>query len=170
MIQLTGAFLTIFCLLSTILLSRPFLTFLIKWSSKKKLVKLNKQVKDIYYSYEELTYFVSLPNRNPDIFQAPLSRFKADPVFRSFIFPEIEGLRIYLKTAEGETHIAYMSSDKLRVPALDRLKHENLINEKEYHNMKLYILIHPVTKKAFIDEVYRQIRRDDRILIIDEPV
>jgi hypothetical protein len=155
-------------LMSSILLSRPSYQYLIKWKSEKKFAKFNTTIKDVHFSFEELTYFVSLPNRNPKIFHADIKRFEAKPVYRSFIFPVLEGLMITKADSEQNINIAFMAWKHFRIPLLERWRHEQKINEKEYEEMRSYILMHNQTKLAFIEEAYRQIRRNDKIMIVDE--
>ncbi|WP_280768161.1 hypothetical protein [Salipaludibacillus daqingensis] len=157
-------------LTSVVLFSRSFFQFLIKRRSEKKFTKLHTMINDVHFSFEELTYFVSLPNRNPDIFNAKINHFHAKPVFRSFIFPVHEGLMITVNESDQVLNIAFMDWKHFRIPLLERWRHEQKINEKEYEEMRSYVLMHKRTRKAFIEEAYRQIRRDDRILIVDEPI
>jgi len=149
-------------------LSRPFFQYLIKWKSEKKFASFDTSINDIHFSFEELTYFVSLPNRNPLIFNAEINKFQAKPVYRSFLFPIHEGLMITMNHSTEDTNIAFMACGHFRIPLLERWRHEKKINEKEYEEMRSYVLIHKRTRSVFIDEVYRQIRRDDKILIAEE--
>ncbi|WP_416149775.1 hypothetical protein ACM26V_01900 [Salipaludibacillus sp. HK11] len=161
-----SCFIVVIC---SVIFSRVFSEFLIKWKSESKFAKLNTDIQDIHYSFEELTYFVSLPNRNPVIYHSELSHFQAKPSYRSFIFPVHEGLITTLHRGNQDINIAFMSVDQFRIPLLERWRHERKINEKEYMEMKSYVLIHKLTRAAFIEEAYRQIRRDDRILFVEEP-
>lgn len=157
-------------LISVVFFSRSFFQYFITWKSEKKLTKLNTSMKDVHFSFEELTYFVSLPNPNPEIFNVEIKKFQAKPVYRSFIFPVHEGLMITVNKSEQDTNIAYMAWENFRIPLLERWKHEQKINEKEYIDMRSYVLIHKQTRAAFIEEAYRQIRRDDKIMVVDEPI
>ncbi|WP_146035904.1 hypothetical protein [Salipaludibacillus keqinensis] len=165
-----GVLSTFLAFLCTILCSKAFYELLIKWRSERKLTKLKKQIDDIHYSFEELIYFVSLPNQNPDICNVNIDKFHAKPVYRSFIFPVNEGLMVSVNHHKENINIAFMALDSFRIPFLEKLHHQYKLNEKEYEDMRSYVLIHPRTRKSFIEEVYRQIRRDDRILLLDDPV
>lgn len=161
---------SLIALISVVYFSRSFFQYLIIWKSEKKLTKLKISIIDVNFSFEELTYFVSLPNRNPEIFNVDIKKIQAKPVYRSFLFPIHEGLMITVNKSEEDTNIAYMAWENFRIPLLERLKHEQKINEKEYIEMRSYVLIHKQTRAAFINEAYRQIRRDDKIMIVDEPI
>ncbi|MFA9558996.1 hypothetical protein ACERII_16930 [Evansella sp. AB-rgal1] len=138
--------------------SRPFMYGILRWKTERKLKKFHANLKDVHFSFEEITYFVPLPNRTPLLAEASMENIVTEPDFASFIFPEIKGLKIYVRKNKLEQLIAYISIDHFRLPYIDKLLYEKKINEQEYLEMSGYILLHPNTKKAFIEEIYRQMR------------
>ncbi|UCZ54850.1 hypothetical protein LGQ02_08940 [Bacillus shivajii] len=147
--------------ISLIMLSRPFMYYVLKWKTENKLTKHNKKLTELHFSYEEMTYFVSLPNSTPLIKEAKREQLKAVPDFTSFIFPKVKGLKMQVQSEEDQILIAYISIDQFRLPFFDRLLHDKKMNERQYYEMSAYTLLHPNTKKLFLDEVYRQIHRND---------
>lgn len=163
-----GMILIMLALSVTILLSRYLMRFMVRIKCQRLLEKLSIKVEDIHFSFEELTYFISLPNRNPDFYDAKQDQFRTDIEFEGFIFPEIKGLMIELFNLQEYHQVAYMSLELLRIPILERWRYEKKISIQEYYELRAFILTHSNASKLFIEEVIRQIQRDDRILFIDE--
>lgn len=152
----------------TFLFSRWMLIKVNELKSARILSRLGKQPEDIHFSFEELTYFISLPNRDPDIYNAELLRYVASTDFEGFVFPDVYGLMIELKSNDKSIQVAYLSLELLRAPVLERWKYEKKITDSEYRDLRVFVLCHSLSKRLIIEEVMKQIRRDDRILFIDE--
>ncbi|WP_155522730.1 hypothetical protein [Salisediminibacterium selenitireducens] len=136
--------------------------------SDRILTRLGKQPDDIPFSYEELTYFISLPNRDPEIYHSDRDKYLATVDYEGYVFPEVHGLMIELNKNEKTVQVAYLSLELLRAPVLERWKYEGKITESEYKDLRTFILSHSLSKQLIIEEVMKQVRRDDRILFIDE--
>lgn len=163
-----GLVVVLFAMTSTFLLSRWIIVIVNEIKSERILRRLGKQADDIPFSYEELTYFISLPNRDPDIYHADQEQYLATIDYEGYVFPEIHGLMIEMIKKEKTIQVAYLSLELLRAPVLERWKYEEEISDGEYKDLRTFILSHSHSKKLIIEEVIKQVRRDDRILFIDE--
>ncbi|AOM82861.1 hypothetical protein [Salisediminibacterium beveridgei] len=163
-----GLILVMLALIISIVLSRVTQKIVLMKKCERLLKQISVQIESIHFSFEEMTYFISLPNRNPEIYDAEAIQYRTHVEYDGLIFPEIRGLMIELNI-DGEDHqIAYMSLDLLRIPILERWQYEKRISSQEYHELRAAVLMHSNTSKLFVQEVIRQIQRDDRILFLDE--
>ncbi|WP_088104223.1 hypothetical protein [Halalkalibacter urbisdiaboli] len=136
-------------------MSRPCLYVVLRWKTERRLRGLGVKLHDIHFSFEEMTYFVPLPNRLPLLANATLDQLVAEPDYTSFIFPKLNGLKIYVRKEKEELLIAYISIEHFRLPYFDKLLYEGKINERQYLEMSAYKLMHRSTSDDFLKEVYR---------------
>lgn len=162
-----GLILGILTLIISIFFSRKTQKIVFEKKCERLLRKLSVEMEHIHFSFEEMTYFISLPNRNPEIYDAEVEQYRTYTEYDGFIFPEIRGLMIELFINGAEHQIAYMSLDLLRIPILERWHYEKKITSQEYDELRAAVLMHDNTSNLFVDEVIRQIQRDDRILFMD---
>ena len=147
--------------IAIIFYSRPLLYAVLRWKTERRLISFKMQLKDLHFSFEEMTYFISLPNRMPLLKNASEDDINTEADYTSFIFPEVKGLKIYVEKNKEEMLVSYMSMENFRFPYLDKLLYEEKINVRQYKEMSGSILLHPHTRNEFKKEVYRQISGSD---------
>ncbi|MBU9720979.1 MULTISPECIES: hypothetical protein [Bacillaceae] len=150
----------LFFILAVIILlsSRPFMYWVLRWKTERRLRKFQTSLDDLHFSFEELAYFVSLPNRMPLLASARFEDIVCEPDFVSFLFPKLKGLKFYVRKNNEELLIAYIYVKHFRSPYFDTLVFKNKINDQQYHEMNEYILLEPSTQKAFLEEVYSRVK------------
>lgn len=139
--------------------SKHFYYLYLRTFSNKALAKLDLQLADLNFSFEEITYLIALPSNNPVIATASREDLHFKKESLSLLYPTIEGIKIFVKNIErGDQMIAYLSTDNFRLPLLEKSLYTNEISEEVYHKICSYKLIHPSTLNEILDEVYLQIR------------
>lgn len=144
----------------TILGSKYFYFMYLKYFTNKTLEKLNYNLKDLKYSYEEIIYFVPLPSNNPIISNSSRNDLYVKKELISPIYPSIKGIKVILKNKKDkDILIAYLAKDNFRLPTLDKLLFYKKIDINTYSKIVSYKLIHPVTIKEILDEIYIQLTK-----------
>lgn len=109
--------------------------------------------------FEQIIYFVSMPSQVPEIRHADKENLVIKPDYRSLLFPQLAGLKIFIRTGGEPILLAYLAMKDFRLAALDQLQEQKVIGEAEYRKLAACKLIHPATLEEISDEVSQQIQR-----------
>lgn len=141
--------------------SRCFYYLYLMYFSNGMMKKYNFKLKDLKYSFEEITYFVTLPSNNPLIASASRRDLYAEKEFISLLFPSIKGLKIIVRNQVGEEQfIAYLARENFRLPLLDKLIFQGKIDQATYDRINSYKLMHPSTVREILNEVHNQLHHN----------
>ncbi|MBW7476368.1 hypothetical protein K0T92_16665 [Paenibacillus oenotherae] len=118
-----------------------------------------KSLKDLKFSFDRMIYAIPLPTNQPSIKQAKMESYRIVEDFDSWIYPQLNGIRVLLTPKQGEELlIAYVSTEQFRMPSLDQLLIEGKINRTTYRRISATKLTMLSTKTEIIEEVYSQIQ------------
>lgn len=147
----------VFCVL--ILISNRFFYYVEMKTVAVRITKsLGLNIVDLDYSFEQIVYFVSLPSNIPDIKNAKQEDLVIKLDYRSLFFPRLVGIKIYIKTDQENIMISYLPIKDFRLPVLDQILEQGVINEDDYLKISAYKLIHQRTLQEIAEETYNQIR------------
>ena len=139
--------------------SRHFYFTYLRFYTNNKLKHLGIGLADLKYSFEEITYVVTLPSYNTAISNCAREslRYKVD--MYSQLEPAIKGVQIFIQSEDNRQYlVAYLRIDSFRLPLLDRYLFEGRIDTRTYETLSSYILIHPNTMQEILNEVHLQLQ------------
>jgi hypothetical protein len=101
---------------------------------------------------------ISLPSNLPIIKNVKPEELTIELDYTSLIFPQLSGIKIYIKTNKEKMVLAYLPTKDFRLPTLDQMLEQGKINEGDYLKISTYKLIHQTTLKEITGEVYKQLQ------------
>ncbi|QMV41228.1 hypothetical protein [Cohnella cholangitidis] len=141
-----------------LLFNRKNYSLALRLFASRKLMRLGYKLEDVKFSFDRMVYTVSLPTNQPDIMRANKENFAIVEEFGSWIYPQLNGIRVVLNPGQGNAQlIAYLPIEQFRLPLLDQLLLDGKIKAEVYRRICACILILPSTKDEMIGEVYKQI-------------
>lgn len=141
-----------------VLSGRYFYLIEIKQSTKRIISKLNIDIFNLNYSFEQMVYFYSLPSNIPVLKDAKRTDIFIKYDYASLLFQQLNGIKVYVKTGSDKVLLAYLNTKDFRLPSLDVLMEEGKINESTYRKLSISMLIHKKTMDEITDEVYKQMQ------------
>lgn len=137
--------------------SRTFYLMDLKTFTKNRTKKLGLDVLDLAYSFDQMVYVVSLPSSNKELRNAREEDIIIDCEYTTYFFPRLLGIKVSMNLAQGKQMIAYLPIKDFRLPKLDQLQEQGILNESDYLKISTYKLIHESTLNEISEEVYRQL-------------
>ncbi|MBP3949550.1 hypothetical protein [Bacillus suaedae] len=138
--------------------SRFFYLLEIRQTNKKLMHKLNIDILELNYSFEQMVFFYSLPSIFPTIKNAHKKDLIIEFDYQNHLFQQLSGINVFIKSDKEKLLLAYLPTNDFRLPSLDLLLQQGKIDETEYNKISIFKLIHPKTLQEIKDEVYKQIR------------
>lgn len=114
---------------------------------------------DLQTSFDQIIYFLALPTHLPQVIEAGKKDFKIEYDFSSRLFPELQGLKVYIQIQKETFYIAYLPVSQFRLPFLDQLLHSGRINAEDYRLLTIWKLTDPATLTEIQEEVHKQIHQ-----------
>lgn len=148
----------IFFIIIIVLTGRYFYILEVKAAAKKLKTSLQVNALDLNYSFEQMIFFHSLPSNIPAIKNAKKENLVIEFEYRSAIFQQLQGIKIYVKSKKDTILLAFLPTSDFRFPTLDSLYNKGEINKAEYLKIATYRLIHPKTLNEITEEVYKQMK------------
>jgi hypothetical protein len=137
--------------------SQYFYTVNLNIFSKRLLGRLEIDIEQLNYSFEQIVFLVSLPSNLPQLTKAKKTDVVIQKEYSFLLFPELKGIKVYLQMGKNKTFIAYLPVKDFRLPKLDRLLVDKKITENEYLKISAFQLIHPTTLKKITDETIKRL-------------
>ncbi len=148
-----------FIFLATIVItSRLFYMLELKRYTKKVVKKVGLDIIHLDYSFEQMVYFISLPSSSPWITDASKDNISIEYDYQSFTFPDLLGVKIFIKTPMEKRMLAYLPIKAFRLPSLDQILEQGKITDSDYRKISTYKLTHLSTLNEIKEEVYKQIQ------------
>lgn len=129
----------------------------LKKFTRNREKKLGLDVLELAYSFDQMVYVVSLPSSNKLFWDAKEEDISIDCEYTSYFFPKLLGIKVSINIAQAKEMIAYLPTKDFRLPKLDQLQAQGILNEKDYMKISTYKLIHESTLKEISEEVYKQL-------------
>ncbi|GGM23580.1 hypothetical protein GCM10011351_06700 [Paraliobacillus quinghaiensis] len=156
--ELIMAFVLCIFVLTILMTSRYFYLLDIKLQARKIMKRLDINIAELNYSFEQISYFYTLPSNITALKSARKENILIEYDYDSILFQQLKGIKIYVEQQDKhDLLLAYLTINDFRLPSLDVLMEEEKIDENSYLKISIYKLIHPVTIKQIKDEVYKQI-------------
>lgn len=145
--------------LTILLSSRYFYLLDIKMQAKKIMKRLDINIAELNYSFEQISYFYTLPSNITALKDAKKENILIEYDYDSVLFQQLKGIKIYVKHGSSNNLLlAYLTISDFRLPSLDVLMDNRRIDATSYLKISVYKLIHPVTINQIKEEVYKQIQ------------
>ncbi|WLR57030.1 hypothetical protein LC048_09240 [Mesobacillus subterraneus] len=158
MIELAFILASLFFFMTSALTSRPLYNLSRKRYSNRVTAQYGFKVSDLHYSYDQMIYFISMPTTLPYIKNSLMEDLVIEQDYSSYFFPVLKGIKISLKQNGENMYLAYLPIGNFRLPHLDKLQHEGIIDEQTYLRISTSKLLDPGTLKEVREEVYKQLQ------------
>lgn len=151
-------FMAILFIVIIILTGRYFYILEVRAAAKKLRRSLHVDALELNYSFEQMIFFHSLPSNIPTIKNAKQENLSIEFEYRSFIFQQLIGIKVYVKNGNESILLAFLPTKDFRFPTLDSLQKQGKIDDMTYLKIATYRLIHPKTLHEISEEVYKQMK------------
>ncbi|WNF35275.1 hypothetical protein RJD24_12455 [Bacillaceae bacterium IKA-2] len=150
---------SIFLFLATIVLTeRSFYHLAMKLTEMHFDKKYGYSIVNMSFSFEQMVYLVMLPSNSPVFREAKKEQLSIDYDYSSYMFPNIKGISVNLKSNNEQVTLAYLPIDNYRSPVLDKLLKEGIINLNTYRKINACKIRHPKVKKVIIEDVFKKLQ------------
>lgn len=150
-------------LLILVIGGRYFYGLMLQPEARRLARRHGLNVYELACPFEQIIYFVSMPSQVPEIRHADKGNLVIKPDYRSLLFPQLAGLKIFIRTGGEPILLAYLAMKDFRLVTLDQLLEQKAIGEAEYRKLAACKLIHPSTLEEISDEVSQQIQRGRKV-------
>lgn len=154
MIEFSVILMAVVFIATVLLTSRPSYRFVTGTVAKRQALALRVSLNDISFSFDQMVYFIALPTTIPEIRDAAKEELIVEPYYESYLFPEVNGVQVFVKSKEGLISIAYLPIDDFSLPVLDRYLEAGTIDERVNRTIRAHMIVHERTLEAIRDEVY----------------
>lgn len=149
----------IFLFLATIVLTeRAFYHLAMKLTEMHFEKKYGYSIVSMSFSFEQMVYLVKLPSNSPIFREAKKEQLSIDYDYSSYMFPNIRGISVNIKSDQDQVTLAYLPIESYRSPVLDKLLKEGTINLGTYRKISTCKIRHPKMKEIIIEEVFRKLQ------------
>lgn len=131
----------------------------LRYACRKIGRKQGFSLPDLQISFDQIIYFLALPTHLPQVIEAGREDFKIEYDFSSRLFPELQGLKVYIQDQKETFYIAYLPVSQFRLPFLDQLLHSGRITAEDYRLLTIWKLTDPAALKEIRGEVHKQIHQ-----------
>jgi len=149
---------TMLVFIITLIVSGRFFYLLeVRTTARKLLNSLKLDVLNINYSFEQMVFFHSLPSNIQMLRESKKEDIIIKYDYELLTFDQFKGIKLFIENNDESLFLGYLPINDFRFPILDLLLKNGDIDERSYHKVAIYKLIHPNTLEEISAEVYKQI-------------
>lgn len=145
-------------ILTLLLTGRFFYKISVSCKAKHSQNRLNFNVNDLNFSYEQISYFVTKNNHYHFLVNVKPEDLFLDFVYSSTFFLKLKGTKICIKNNDKKQVLAFLSTDNFRSPLLDKFLQEGRLSQANYTNVSVYKLLQEEIQQKIINHAYNQLQ------------
>lgn len=143
--------------------ARFFYLYNIRMTTKRILSRINIHPSELNFALEKLVFFESLTSHHPIINQVKKENIIIKHDYDSLLFQQINGLKVLIKGEKETILLAYLTVDDFRLPLLDLLQYEGILNDTQHRIISINQLTLLETVYEIKTEIYARLQQNKTV-------